>query len=66
LSKQDILRVSFVPVSRDGNNDLYLLDPTEGEGATLVKTVRERSANPPALRIDGQEVVLIERPTTSR
>jgi poly-gamma-glutamate synthesis protein (capsule biosynthesis protein) len=66
IRAKNILRVSFVPVSRDGNNDLYLLDPTEGEGATLVKTVRERSANPPALRIDGQEVVLIERPTTSR
>jgi poly-gamma-glutamate capsule biosynthesis protein CapA/YwtB (metallophosphatase superfamily) len=63
---KDIRRVSFVPVTRDANNDVYLLDPSEGEGATLLKTVKERSANPPALRIDGQEVVLLERPPTSR
>jgi poly-gamma-glutamate capsule biosynthesis protein CapA/YwtB (metallophosphatase superfamily) len=63
---KNILRVSFVPVSRDGNNDVYLLDPSEGEGAALVQTVKERSANPPALTLDGQEVVLLERPTTSR
>ena len=63
---KNILRVSFVPVSRDGNNDVYLLDPSEGEGAALVQTVKERSANPPALTIDGHEVVLLDRPTTSR
>jgi poly-gamma-glutamate capsule biosynthesis protein CapA/YwtB (metallophosphatase superfamily) len=63
---RDILRVSFVPVSRDGNNDVYLLDPSEGEGATLLQTVKERSPQAPSLRIDGQEVVLLERPATSR
>jgi poly-gamma-glutamate capsule biosynthesis protein CapA/YwtB (metallophosphatase superfamily) len=63
---QNIVRVSFVPVSRDGNNDVYLLSPSEGEGATLVQTVKERSVNPPAFKIDGQEVVLLERPMTSR
>jgi poly-gamma-glutamate capsule biosynthesis protein CapA/YwtB (metallophosphatase superfamily) len=63
---KNILRVSFVPVTRDGNNDVHLLDPREGEGAALVQTVKERSVNPPPLRIDGQEVVLLERPATSR
>ena len=63
---QNILRVSFVPVSRDGNNDVFLLNPSEGEGATLVQTVKARSVNPPAFKIDGLEVVLLERPTTSR
>jgi poly-gamma-glutamate capsule biosynthesis protein CapA/YwtB (metallophosphatase superfamily) len=63
---RNILRVSFVPVSRDGNNDVYLLDPSEGEGATLVQMVKERSPEAPPIRIDGQEVVLLERPTTSR
>ena len=60
-----IARVSFVPVSRDGNNDVYLLDPSEGEGAALVQTVKDRSANLPALKIDGHEVVLLERPMTT-
>jgi poly-gamma-glutamate capsule biosynthesis protein CapA/YwtB (metallophosphatase superfamily) len=62
---KDILRVSFVPVSRDQNNDVFLLDPTESEGARLVEMVKERSAHPPALRVDGQEVVLYDRGTTT-
>ena len=56
-----ILRVSFVPVTRDGNNDVFLLDPSDGEGASLVKMVKDRSSNPPPLRIDGHEVVLFDR-----
>jgi poly-gamma-glutamate capsule biosynthesis protein CapA/YwtB (metallophosphatase superfamily) len=56
-----IRRVSFVPVTRDGNNDVYLLDPSEGEGAKLVQWVKERSATPPPMRIDGREVVMFER-----
>lgn len=58
-----IRRVSFVPVSRDGNNDVFLLDPAAGEGATIVRLVKERSPQPPALRIDGHEVVLFEPAT---
>lgn len=56
-----ILRVSYVPVARDGNNDVYLLDPSEGEGAKLVGWVKDRSTAPPPMRIDGHEVVLLER-----
>lgn len=56
-----ILRVSFVPVTRDGNNDVFLLDPSEGEGATLVEMVRARSSHLPPLRIDGREVVLVDK-----
>jgi hypothetical protein len=41
-----IQRVSFVPVTRDANNDVYLLDPSEGEGAKLVQMVKERSTDP--------------------
>jgi poly-gamma-glutamate capsule biosynthesis protein CapA/YwtB (metallophosphatase superfamily) len=66
---KDILRVSFVPVSRDGNNDVFLLNPSEPEGAKLVQMVKDRSVNPPALPIDGQEVVLLDRgsrPQTSQ
>jgi hypothetical protein len=56
-----ILRVSFVPVTRDASNDVYLLDPGSGEGAKLVQMVKDRSTHPPAMRIDGQEVVLFEQ-----
>jgi poly-gamma-glutamate capsule biosynthesis protein CapA/YwtB (metallophosphatase superfamily) len=58
---KSILRVSFVPVSRDANNDVYLLDPSEGEGARLVQAVKDRSSHLPPLRIDGQEVVLMDK-----
>lgn len=61
LRGNGILRVSFVPVSRDANNDVFLLDPLEGEGAKLVQMVRDRSASPPPMRIDGHEVVLVEK-----
>jgi poly-gamma-glutamate capsule biosynthesis protein CapA/YwtB (metallophosphatase superfamily) len=66
IQGKSIRRVSFVPVSRDGNNDVYLLDPSEGEGAKLVQWVKERSSTPPSLRIDGHEVVMLEKvPATS-
>ena len=60
-----ILRVSFVPVTRDANNDVYLLDPSEGEGAKLVQWVKDRSATPPPMRIDGHEVVLLDTAVAS-
>jgi poly-gamma-glutamate synthesis protein (capsule biosynthesis protein) len=56
-----VLRVSFVPVSRDANNDVYMLEPATGEGAKLVQMVKERSASPPTLTLDGNEVVLMDR-----
>jgi poly-gamma-glutamate synthesis protein (capsule biosynthesis protein) len=62
---KNILRVSFVPVTRDANNDVFLLDPTDAEGEKLLQMVRDRSTNPPALRVDGHEVVLFERATTT-
>jgi poly-gamma-glutamate capsule biosynthesis protein CapA/YwtB (metallophosphatase superfamily) len=55
-----IVRVSFVPVSRDEKNDVFMLDPATGDGAKLIEMVKTRSAAPPALRIDGQEVVLLD------
>ena len=59
---KSILRVSFVPVTRDANNDVYLLDPSEGEGAKLL-TGGEGSLERPAAaanrragsRADGQD-----------
>ena len=61
IQGKNILRVSFVPVTRDANNDVYLLDPSEGEGAKLTQWVKERSTNPPPMRIDGHEVVVFDR-----
>ena len=61
IQGKQIRRVSIVPVTRDGNNDVYLLDPSAGEGAKLVQWVKERSANPPPMRIDGHEVVLFDK-----
>lgn len=58
---KSIMRVSFVPVTRDANNDVYLLDPSEGEGAKLVQAVKDRSGNLPPLRIEGQEVLLMDK-----
>ena len=62
---KSIERVSFVPVTRDSNNDVYLLDPAEGEGAKLVKMVKDRSPALPPLRIDGHEVVLFQKRVTT-
>jgi len=62
IQNKAIKRVSFVPVTRDKNNDVYLLDPTEADGAKLVGWVKERSFTPPSLRVDGHEVVLFEKP----
>ena len=61
IQNKRIARVSFVPVTRDANNDVYLLDPNDGEGAKLVQWVKERSTTPPPLRIDGHEVVLLDK-----
>ena len=66
IDGRNILRLSIVPVSRDAQNNVMMLDPTMGEGARLVTHVKERSTDVP-LRVDGQEVVMIDRVTqTSR
>src|SRR5215467_5467967 len=61
IQGKKIARVSFVPVTRDNNNDVYMLDPSSPDGAKVVQWVKERSPQPPSLRIDGQEVVLFEK-----
>ena len=62
---KNILRVAFVPVTRDANNDVYLLDPSEGEGAKLVQAVKDRSSDLPPLKIEGHEVVLLDKAARS-
>jgi len=68
ITNKQIQRVSFVPVTRDASNDVLMLDPSSGDGATLVQMVKDRSANLPPLKIEGQEVVMLDRParTSSR
>ena len=46
------------PVTRDAKNDVLMLDPSNGEGATLLDVIKGQSSGAP-LRIEGQEVVLI-------
>lgn len=67
IQGKSLRRVSFVPVTRDANNDVYLLEPGDGEGAKLVQWVKERSFTAPSLKIDGHEVVMFEKsaPATS-
>ena len=60
IEGRSIQRLSIVPVSRDAQNNMVMLDPTTGDGAKLVKHVTERSTDVP-LRVDGQEVVMIDR-----
>jgi poly-gamma-glutamate capsule biosynthesis protein CapA/YwtB (metallophosphatase superfamily) len=58
IEGRKIRRVSFVPVTRDGKNDVLMLDPSTGEGARLVDVIKGLSGQTP-LRIEGQEVVLL-------
>jgi poly-gamma-glutamate capsule biosynthesis protein CapA/YwtB (metallophosphatase superfamily) len=60
VQDKKIRRVSFVPVTRDAHNDVMMLDPSSGEGARLLQIVKGESANTP-LRIEGEEVVLLDR-----
>src|SRR5262249_36089900 len=55
-----IVRVSFVPVSRDDHNDVYMPGPSSDEGSRLLAIVRQVSSPGLPLRIDGHEVVLLE------
>jgi poly-gamma-glutamate capsule biosynthesis protein CapA/YwtB (metallophosphatase superfamily) len=54
-----VLRVSFVPLTRDAENNVVMLDPTTGEGERLVQKVKGLSSGVP-LEVYGQEVVLLE------
>jgi poly-gamma-glutamate synthesis protein (capsule biosynthesis protein) len=58
---RSLLRVSFVPVTRDDRNNVLMLDPSTGEGARLLQVITGVSDNV-RLKIDGKEVVLLDRP----
>jgi poly-gamma-glutamate capsule biosynthesis protein CapA/YwtB (metallophosphatase superfamily) len=59
IDGKKIVRVSFVPVTRDSHNDVMMLDPASGDGAALVGVIKGLSAGAP-LKIEGQEVVLLD------
>ncbi len=65
IQGKNILRVSFVPVTRDDNNDVLMLDPSSTEGAKVVQMVKDRSTTPPALKVEGQEVVFMDKAATT-
>jgi len=48
-----------VPVTRDAQNNVLMLDPASGEGAQLMEIVKRFSGNCP-LKLDGREIVVIE------
>ncbi|MGE5243162.1 MAG: CapA family protein [Betaproteobacteria bacterium] len=59
IDDKRIVRVAFVPVTRDAHNDVLMEDPS-GAGAPLVDVIRRLSSGTP-LPIEGQEVVLLDR-----
>lgn len=61
VENKHVRRVSFVPLTRDAENqNVVMLDPSAGEGAHLLEKVRSLSGDAP-LRVDGQEVILVDR-----
>jgi poly-gamma-glutamate synthesis protein (capsule biosynthesis protein) len=66
IQGRKIVRLSFVPVSRDDHNDVFMLEPSSEEGRRLLEIVRHLSPPDVPLRIEGNEVVVLARtPSTS-
>lgn len=65
IQKKRIVRLSFVPVSRDDHNDVFMLDPASEEGRSLLEIVKHQSSTDLPLRIDGREVVLLDHTAPS-
>jgi poly-gamma-glutamate synthesis protein (capsule biosynthesis protein) len=63
IQNKSIARVSFVPVTRDDKNNVMMIDPSNGEGARLLGVIKGSSASDLPLKIDGQEVVLVQKST---
>jgi hypothetical protein len=64
VNGKQVSRLSFVPLTRDDDNKVVMLDPDTGDGAALVRKVRDLSIGAP-LEVDGREVVLIDRKSLS-
>ena len=65
IQKKRIVRLSFVPVSRDDHNDVFMLDPASEQGSSLLEIVKHQSSPDLPLRIDGREVVLLDHTAPS-
>ena len=57
VRNKKIVRVSFVPVSRDENNNVFLTPPGTTEGDRQINDVQGQSPDV-SLTIEGSEVVL--------
>lgn len=60
VQNKSIRRVSFVPVTRDANNNVLMLDPASADAAAVIQIIKSQSESLP-LKIEGQEVVLLDR-----
>ena len=58
VENKRVARLSMVPVTRDRENNVLMLDPSSGEGAKLIQKVIDLSRNCP-LKTEGKETVLI-------
>ncbi|HEX7138164.1 MAG TPA: CapA family protein [Vicinamibacterales bacterium] len=65
IEGRKIVRVSFVPVSRDDHNDVVMLEPSSEEGSRLLEIVRHVSSPDLRLRTEGHEVVLLDKVQTA-
>lgn len=62
VQDREVKRISLVPVTRDDDsNNVMMLNPNAGEGARLLQELKDLSPGA-ALNIEGQEVVLINKP----
>ena len=59
VENRRITRVSLVPVTRDAQNNVQMLDPSSGEGEKKIQKVMSLSGNLP-LKIEGKEAVLLD------
>jgi poly-gamma-glutamate capsule biosynthesis protein CapA/YwtB (metallophosphatase superfamily) len=61
MEGKEVERVSLVPVTRDEeDNNVLMLDPSAGEGAKLLRQLKDLSPGV-ALKVDSREVVLIDK-----
>jgi poly-gamma-glutamate synthesis protein (capsule biosynthesis protein) len=61
IQGKKIVRVSLVMVSRDERNDVFMLEPSSEESRRLLEIVKHHSPPDVPLRIEGHEVVLLDR-----
>ena len=59
IRAKKVARVSLVPMTRDEENNVTLLDPSSAEGAKLREKVKSLSADVP-LDVEGREMILVK------